>query len=70
VNATTSTEEVPLSAEFRTKLLDFFRPHNKRLSKLDGRRCDWDYLMLDRSKRRDNLVNVRSMFSIFFFSHS
>jgi hypothetical protein len=30
-NATTSTEEIPLSAEFRTKLLDFFRPHNKRL---------------------------------------
>jgi hypothetical protein len=43
VNATTSTEEIPISAEFRAELLDFFRPHNERLFKLVGRRCDWDY---------------------------
>jgi len=37
-----TAEEIPLSAEFRKVMVDFFRPHNERLFKLVGRRCKWD----------------------------
>ena len=33
--------EIPLSKEFRKELLGFFKPHNERLFKLVGRRCNW-----------------------------
>mmetsp|Transcript_26928 Transcript_26928/g.44856 ORF Transcript_26928/g.44856 Transcript_26928/m.44856 type:complete len:123 (-) Transcript_26928:79-447(-) len=43
--ATTPAEEeeagIPLSDEFKQELLDFFKPHNERLFKLVGRRCNW-----------------------------
>lgn len=35
-------EPIPISPEFRKEMLDFFRPHNERLFKLIGRRCNWE----------------------------
>ena len=35
-------EEIPITPEFRRELLDFFKPHNQRLFKVIGRRCQWE----------------------------
>ena len=33
---------IPISDAMRRELLDFFKPHNERLFKLVGRRCNWE----------------------------
>jgi hypothetical protein len=36
-----SSQIIPLSAEFRQELEDFLRPYNERLNALTGKRCNW-----------------------------
>jgi hypothetical protein len=41
VDSVESSDSIPISAEFRREMLQFFESHNERLFQLTGRRCDW-----------------------------